>query len=422
MKFRAHLTGALIGGALVRLLVVVGCREDVPSGDATVYVDLAENLAGHGVYALGDPPLEPSVVRAPLASAAFAACFLAFGRSAWPVHALLSAVGLMGALLLVLGVRRRAPQLAAPVAWAVCCFPLGAIYASRFLSETFVAAAIAGAAGALLLARPTRAAAACGLLLGLAALAKDVYLPLVVLLPALTVLLERRRLGFEVRHAVLAVLVATAVIAPWTARNVLIGKPTVVSKGLMGENLFIGTWEVDGRWASAGSHHDFPPEAFESPAEEERVRALVADPVGNDAALRDIAVARIRARPLQVVGVWLRRMPHLWIGSRTEAFSFRPAALERGRAGWWALKIIAWSANLAVLAGGLLGAALTIRRREVLRLLVVPVGWTAAVYLPFHSTENRYSEPVLALIVVLCVHGCVEVWRARRRPRGLDPR
>jgi hypothetical protein len=425
--FRRQLGAALGAGFALRVLLALLCHENTPSGDASGYHRLALNLVEHGTYSMDvAAPFTPNVARAPLTAFALAIPLKIGGDSPWLTHLFLIAVSLVGVLVLALGVRKRAPTIATPVLWALALVPFGALYPSRLLCETFASAALSIAVGAALWLPTKRAAIATGVAVAAAILTRDVYLPLLVALPLavawfvpaqpaeapvdrgadepgepLFSFSKTRR--HALRWSVVSMLVTALCIAPWTARNFAIGQKTLVTKGLMGINLWIGTWETNGKWMHG--NHDFPPEAFvdASPAERATATELLKAPAAGDRTFRDLAVARLQNRPLHVVSIWVRRFPYLWVGSRTELFDFRPGFLQRGRPIWTMSKLAGWGLNLGVLGLGLAGAVLVLRKRHELRLLTVPVAFTGAVYFPFHNTENRYSEPVYALVIVLAV-------------------
>jgi hypothetical protein len=436
-RFRRHLAAALGAGFGWRVLLALLCHEDTPSGDASGYHRLALNLVEHGTYSMDvAAPFSPNVARAPLTAFSLALPLKIGGDSPVLNHFFLIVVSLLGVAVLALGVRKRVPTLALPALWALALVPFGALYPSRLLCETFASAALSIAVGAALWLPPRRAALATGAAIAAAILTRDVYLPLLVALPLAVAWFVPVRASTDgadapdeplfsfssarkhaLRCSVVSMLVAALCVAPWTARNFAIGQKTLVTKGLMGINLWIGTWETNGKWMHG--NHDFPPEAFvdASPAERATATELLKAPAAGDRAFRDLAVARLKARPGHVVSVWLRRFPYLWVGSRTELFEFRPGFLQRGRPIWTLTKLAGWGLNLGVLGLGLAGAILALRRRHVLRLLVVPIAFTGAVYFPFHNTENRYSEPVYALVLVLAVFAAraAQEWVERRR-------
>ena len=402
---RRHLPWALLAGLILRVVLVLLCREDVLGGDAATYERLARNLIEHNTFSAEEnAPFTPTVVRAPFTALALSTSYRIFGVSNLTAHALLIFVGLAGMVVLALGVGRRMPSLQVPILWSLVLSPFGGIYASRLLSETFASSAISIAVGTLLMAKPGRSAVLAGCALGVAALTRDVYLPLLVLLPLAAAALSRGTENpFRWGHVLLSIALSAAVVAPWTLRNALAGKPAVVSKGLMGVNLWIGTWERNPKWMHG--EHDYPAEAYDSPQQARQVAELRRDPADGDATFRKMAIERMKSQPGRTLAVWLLRAPYLWIGSRAELFEFRPDFLARGRPAWTLVKSAAWGLNLLVLAFSILGAAFVVKARHPLSLLLVPVLFTALVYLPFHSTENRYSEPVFALVVVLAILG-----------------
>lgn len=154
-----------------------------------------------------------------------------------------------------------------------------------------------------------------------------------------------------------------------------------LSEGRMGLNLWIGTWETEPSWIDRGfAHATYPADAFRSPAERNTVLEAIA--TRDDPTLRRIAIDRLRERPSAIAN-WFARQRYMWLGTRTELHQLRPA---RHTLPWKATKAAFWLLNLVTLIAGI--TALAITRRWV---LIAPIAYIAAIYLPFHSTEPRYS-------------------------------
>lgn len=214
-------------------------------------------------------------------------------------------------------------------------------------------------------------------------------------------------------------MIAAAVVLPWTIRNaVQFGRLIPISAGRLGYNLWLGTWELNGAWLTA--EPVYPDYAFEDQAERELIQKIGPDlytPAG-DRALIDLALTRMKRHPMATLGTWLRRAPHTWFGTRTDLFNYRPE-LTRGSTSWKVVKAGHWGLNffIVVLGFGALRLTRSARRlRSLVWVLAVPVLYTALVYLPLHSTENRYSHPVLQCLVALAAISARAIWRRRQAP------
>lgn len=176
-----------------------------------------------------------------------------------------------------------------------------------------------------------------------------------------------------------------------------------LSEGRMGLNLWIGTWEREPSWIDNGfAAARYPPDAFRSPAEESIVRRAMA--THDDATLRRIAIERLRADPSRIAN-WFARQRFMWLGTRSEQNKLRP---ERGSLPWTATKSALWLLNTLTLLAGL--AAIVATRRFI---LLVPLAYLAAVYLPFHSTEPRYS-----LFALPFLYAAIGLYLTSRSGRG----
>lgn len=390
----------LLAGVLVRVLLALAVVRygGGLTGDEVGYDLLARNLlAGHGLSFDGSTP---TALRPPLYPA-FLAAHYALG---WPVLVTQALLGLATAWLVYRGVRAVLPAAAPLALWVGMLCPLNAIYYGRLLTESLSAFLLTAAVVAVTVSTSWAACAAGGLCLGAACLTRDVFLPLLVLLPALLIRLA------GARRAALYGLCALAVIVPWTFRNLqVLGSPVPVSRGLLGFNLWVGTWELDGSWQTTPLQ--FPERAFRSPAERELVARSpleLNDP--HDELYRGLAYERWRAEPLAVTGTCLRRYPRLWLGTRTDLFELR---LARHSPAWYAFKGLAFGWNALLVGLGAVGCLLVLRSRGA--LLAAPILLTALEYFPLHNTETRYSQPVLPLLCGLAAGAATVLWKRASR-------
>ena len=212
---------------------------------------------------------------------------------------------------------------------------------------------------------------------------------------------------------------AGCTIAPWTLRNYTqtdIVAP--VTKGILGQGLWIGTWELDQKWLNNGGFTDGPPPGSFRNAEEKISveHALTLRNVARDQAMKNLAYQRYREEPLAVAGRWFRRLPAMWLGTGFSLFPFRPAFLARGRHAWTALKAALWALNFMVLLLALTGIALAFRRQRQLLWFAAPLLYTVTVFMPLHNVEQRYSYPVTPFLLALAAYAAYsgrQKWKAR---------
>ncbi|HXX69672.1 MAG TPA: hypothetical protein VEK07_20990, partial [Polyangiaceae bacterium] len=405
-------------------------------GDALTYDRIAINLAEHGVYSLStEPPYVPTVVRAPLLPLELASFYRVLGHH--PIIPQLFQIVLttLACVALALAVaalelraapadgadgRAHAPpvRVARWVLWMTLLSPFDAVYSGHLISEALCTTCIVGAlVSPVLLQRFGWLAS--GIFLGAAALDRDVFLLLIPLLASLLVVIGVRRPEFSAlkRDAAVVVLGASLVILPWTARNyAATGRVVLISKGLGLFNLWVGTWEKNGDWATDTLVAHIPDEAYRSPEEKALVKRMVAteDYDARDKLLLPLVVDRYRTEPARVLWTWTKRSYKPWIGTRFDLFVFRPAFLARGTAAWKVVKSGLFALNAVVLLAGAAGVVIALRRRSPLAWFAIPMVYCLFIYIPFHNVETRYTQPVYACVLVFVAVTIVAMEDARR--------
>jgi Dolichyl-phosphate-mannose-protein mannosyltransferase len=396
-SLRGQIVGATLLGVAIRVLLpllVVDYSHE--SGDGAYYDRIASNLAQHGTFSTDlEPPFTASATRPPLVPLVAAVSYRLFGHSLLPVHLFFGLLGLLTALVVAAVVQRVEPRATLPALWLGMASPFNALYEGRLLAEAMTAFLLAVGLALPLLWRDWKAWALGGVCLGWAALARDVCLPLAFGAVAAALVFGFLRRGAPRWWPVLMLAGIVAGVAPWTARNCL-DTPTctAICRGYMGYNLWLGTWERDGNWLQPDGPH-YPDYAFDEPSQRAQVEGR---DMSEDALFRGLALAHIRSHPLATLVRWIARAPRMWIGTRTDQFTLRSAWAPRTRP-WVLLKVAFFAMNLALLGLGTVGLILAWRERSSMLLFAVPVLVTIAVYLPFHDTETRYSEPVLPLLI-----------------------
>lgn len=379
-------------------------------GDARGYQTLATNLVERRVFSLStEQPFLPSAFRPPLYPSFVALTQAVTGPGLVGVQLAQLALSVAAALLLAVAVQRsvRGPS-SRLAAWALVLNPFDGSFVAAMLSETLSTFMVSATVASLALLRSSRRFLVAGLFSGLAALTRDLFIVLPVAIAAVLVmrgLLARRQLHW--RGPLLVVVASTLVIMPWTVRNIVqFDKLIPVAAGGIEYGLWIGSWERTPDWVTGGIIN-YPDEAFPTPEHRARLDAMNGE-LYNDAAralLKEMTVANWKKDPAAALLRCFRRAPQTWLGTRSELFFYRFAALrERGSPTWKLTKATQWGLNAVIIGLGLMffvaGQRLGRRANRLRWACLAPVFVTIASYLPMHSVESRYSQPVLQLFVL----------------------
>jgi 4-amino-4-deoxy-L-arabinose transferase-like glycosyltransferase len=423
---------ALAAVTLVVRLVGFGLIDYHLMGDGRTYQLLATNLREHGTLSLdAAEPLRPSALRPPLYPALLAGVQAFTGPTLGGVQVVQLFFSVAAAVLLALAafkvLGRRAGRLAA---WALALDPFEGGYVAAFLTESLSLVLCALLVAAWLLLRGRRRALVVGAAAALAALTRDVFIMVPLAVTGLLCLRAfrggRRRRVARLREAALVLATAALVIAPWTARNaVSLGKFVPVASGGIEYGLWIGSWEASPEWINFGITN-YPDAAFPTPEHRARFEALGGELYDERARalMREMAQLNWRADPVRTAARCLTRARFMWLGTRSELFSYRVAALqERGSLPWKLMKASQWGLNAVVVGLGFVFFAVWSRRlgfraRALRWAGLAPLVVTAAAYLPVHSVESRYSQPVLPLLLMgagVVVTRAFAEFRARRQ-------
>jgi 4-amino-4-deoxy-L-arabinose transferase-like glycosyltransferase len=206
---------------LVRLAFLALGGAATLQNDELQYQEIATNLVAGNGYALDGhltswrPPLYPAML----------AVLYEIAGSTDPFVARVAQAGLslVTALLVLVLTRSLFGQQAAFIAFVITAFyPSSLFYANHLLTEglftllvTLTAVCFAG----YLASDRWTWLPAIGAVSGLAALARDVFLPVVGLLALVTLVVRRHHPLRAVAHVAVIGAIAAAIIAPWTVRN-----------------------------------------------------------------------------------------------------------------------------------------------------------------------------------------------------------
>ena len=237
---------------------------------------------------------------------------------------------------------------------------------------------------------------------GLVVLSRVEYAPFILLLAIFFFFTRQRLLSIAIKKGIIFLIGAALVIGPWMVRNyTILKKPAVITIGSLGNNLFWGTFGTKENWVGWGK---FPEEIFANEQEKEEVYSLYNEYLkyysdGSikfkeaDDALMELALERIRERPLQALKVWITRIPRLWYQDYLPIYAYREAS------SWWFVFYFIFSLLAFFLSSG----------RE--KILMAPVGlsfiYLTLILLPLHI-ESRYSVALMPGFISLTGVG---IWK-----------
>lgn len=419
---RREVTALVVIALFTRLLVYVVVDYHVRA-DAATYDRLATGLLEHRTFTLSaSPPFEPTMYRPPGYPAFMAAVYFVFGHHYAAIKLVQMALSAVTALVLARVCQKHEPGTGRWVLALYALCPFDAVYSIALLSENLCGTLLALSLAAWVSLEGNRRFLVAGLLLGGATLVRDIYIALVPFMAAAWFLFGvgswRRRLAQGAMFALCAALV----IAPWTARNFAVsGRLVPVSAGRLGFSLWIGGWTTRGSQIRdlPSGERVYAPEAYLDDEERRSIANSASLTLSQqDAMYKRWFFRRVSREPAKVLGRWLVREPQLWLGTRFDIFDLHPRVFPYGSKQWMLVKLALFGLNTLYVACGLFGAFLAIRRKHELRWFVVPLVFTALVYMPLNSFENRYSMPVFPLLIGLgayALEAAARRWRDRRR-------
>ena len=423
---------ACVGALAVRAFMLWLVNPRLDMGDASSYLLAATNIIRYQTlsYDIAEPFL-PSAYRPPLFPA-YLSVLLALAREdARVVQCLQICVSVLNVVLTALILNRVAPSARKIGACLVALNPFDAVYSITFLSESFTSTLLLATAATLICMKGNRALVLGGLLMGFSCLARDIYIALVPFAAGLWVVIGNAIFprSTRLKQACIVSLVAILAVLPWTFRNQLeFHKFIPISAGRLGLSLWAGTWAVTGNEGTPARGRHFPPKAYRSEAEADEIDAAVNDLVRSEAVFKRIFAERLKAEPLSVLKRWVLRIPMLWFGTRFDIFLMHERLFPHGSFQWVILKSTLFGLNAFLTLSALAGILFSLRRREPVVWLAVPLVFSALVYFPLNGFENRYSMPVYdfllifsALTLSLFVETAkkrVSIARGRAQPRG----
>jgi 4-amino-4-deoxy-L-arabinose transferase-like glycosyltransferase len=399
------------------------------SEDAVTYDMPAYNLlAGYGYSGSLVAPHEPSALRTPTYPLTLAAVYTMFGRSSLAAVAANVLFDFIAAVFLFGVARRKLP------AWWAIAF-LGAVvvlapwscFLGRRLTEPLATMLVSASLYLLMLPASSKRWLGLGVCLGMLVMCRPVFalLPVVLAFWALSdhAVGLRKDLARPVAAMIVGVLLCWG---PWTVRNAVVFDRFIpLAVAGTGLSLWASTWHDGGRYWQVKEGPDgeitrtLPDQAFASDAERKRVvpafdhyielffsgggGLAIAEP---DRKLREVALDKIRERPVDWMALRARRTVHL-LAQRyfiTGEILDTRSSVERARRGLQVRRFfgqIAWV--IAILSG--LGILLSVLKPSWRPVSIVFL-YTWLIHFPTHALP-RYLAPgygAAMLLAIFAIH------------------
>lgn len=409
--------GILVVAALVRLALLALVGDLELRNDEVQYQEIAANVVTTGSFALDGhltswrPPLYPAVM---------ASVYWVTGTTdPWVVRGFQILLGLATAVVAFVLARRAFGPDAGLIALGITAFyPSLLFYTNHILTEglfTFLVTAAAGAFAVYLTGGRARWLAAAGAAAGLAALTRDVFLPVVGLMALVVVIIRRREPGRALSHAAVVVGVAIALIAPWTARNMMVHgtfTPIATNGGpsfLAGNN---PNTPIDRPW----QYQDLPREL--------RWRSIVPETL-TEGRRQQLAYAAAFEFIASHPGLTLRRAvvkaANVW-GLEREVIGtiLKDSYGGRWRAATLPLTAVICGVYVLTLLGGVVGLSFAVARADGWRpfhLFAVTLAVFVTVVHAGAFGHPRYHLPLMPLAAAYAAHAWTiraRIWQARR--------
>ena len=301
----------------LRIGVAIACDGRAFSADEAHWKRMAEAVWRHGFLSA-----EAGFFRPPLYPLLIACIYATLGYEPLFVR-LLQAVLSAATCLMPYGLARSAygERAGLYAALLAACHPLFIFFSGIFMAETLLLACTGLALWQVqrVVDRPNAPrAVGLGVILGLGALCKPVFL---IWVPLLFVVMWKARTGHGIcsaKYMILVVLTLVLTIVPWTLRNKQVsGHPVPISTNL-GINLLVGHEpSATGRYSDEADYWHMV----------EEIVAGEKDPVLRDALVARHALQSMVAQPLRTVQLGAVKVALLWIPFGQDASTVRAIGL-----------------------------------------------------------------------------------------------
>jgi len=391
----------LSAGVLMRFFMLWLVDYNIDAGDAANYFLTASNILDYGIFSGSPGPLiEPDFYRPPGYSFFLFLIFKFSGKSIFLVKVFQIIISIISASIITAIAHKLSPKSAIWIFGLMMLSPFEALYAGALLSETLTSFIIILCLATLILISGPKKWIIAGLLLGLLCLVRDIYIILPIFFIIFYIFFSSDNTKSKSLNLLALIVSFSLTLAPWTFRNFQISESFVpVSDGRLGYSLWTGTWATDPYW-SVGVIPDFPDKAFRSSQEKTKIiEAYKRFDQDADDLMKKIALERMKESPFSVIKSYLLRQPYLWIGTRFDIFVLNKNYFDIGSLEWKLVKIFFYAVNTLFLLLAIYGACQLLTKSIIFWPIFIPILYTALIYMPLNSFENRYSQPVYPLLL-----------------------
>jgi len=393
----------------IRLMVYPMLHETGYTSDEREYIHLGIAVAGGGEFL--DTNGEYSM-RSPLFPLMLGGFFGIAGTGLTLAHLLNCVLGVLVVFLCyVLCMEVFQDQLAALCA-ALCAslYPGLVVYSGVLQTETLYMVFFLGLFLVLyrLWERPTVVdCAALGILAGLAALTRAVFLGFVPLIVAMLWLRWKREGVPFAREAAVMVALFLVTLAPWTLRNYSIHGTLVPVSSWGGHSLLIGNNPyATGTWSTKAGFEEWYSERLH---ERGISSAQKLSEVERGEIARSVAIGYMLSHPLDVAALALKKAHILLVYPITNSDSNVPLQ---------AVAVVADVLLLSLAAVGMFGGK---SARTSLLPIVLALGYFALIQVVLHA-EARYRLPLVPFICIFAGAGCASLLDVGQRKIVLGDR
>ena len=375
----------LILGISIRFIMIFFLIEfDFSTGDNSSYIEIAQNIINLGIYGIDNNPV---VYRPPMYSFFLASIMYFFGINILLIQIIQLLISLITGLLIT---RIVAIYYSSAAPWVFLFFmfsPFESVYASALLSENITSFFLVLVAFFLLTFSGFKKWFFAGCSLGLCCLTRDIYILLSIIIIFCSFVFSSTNFKTKFITSFIFIISMFLIILPWSIRNYQQTDDFIlISKGRLGYGLWLGTWAED--WKYVENDLYLQREIIEKNSD------------NTDHIWKKMALERMKEDPIKVLQTYFIRAPLLWFGTRFDIFILNKEYFPSESNSWYFLKIIFYGINLLFIILSIIGAIYLVNKKNPIILLFIPILYTAGIYMPFESFENRYSQPVYPFILI----------------------
>ena len=367
-------------------------QKDLHGGDSAYYLEIGHNMLQYGVH--GHMEI-PSFYRPPLYSL-FAGIIANISETALFFYCIQSFLFIAFSVVVYFLMIEHDLHLAFYSSLLIAISPFDALLNGRVLGENLVTPLIVTASLLFINSKKTKLKYfLSGVLLGGAVLCRDIFLllPILYVIAGLFSKIKIKYLSFYILGFLL-------IIVPWCFRNSQLPNGGIfISKGIMWQNLWIGTWMRNADFLSIPGY--LPPEALQTYNEGKSPDIVMTSYRNNDQLFfKQVTIQYIAKKPFNVLKTWIYRYPRLWLGTRSDLITLH---LKKGSMIWYSIKSLLYLFSTILIAFGLLGIYMSLRIKRIFIFILLPIVYTALIYLPFYNAETRYSQPVMPILTIFFI-------------------